>query len=710
MGTLRLLNAMTAKDELSKPKKELLFVQAKLEGKETKPLVDTGATHNFLDFKEAERLGIKCTKRAGLVKVANSSPQEIHGVARDVEVNIGTWTGHLKFYIVPLDSYKIVLGMDFMDKAKAMPLPPANTMFLLEGENPVVVPLIRGRSSKVKTISAMQLIMDEEKAEIGECGGHGGAHDIQGLATKGGGQGKRGKRRRKPHLREPPKFGEQQRKAKELDSGSIQLSKARGDASSERKTQAKARPNARRHAKHWRVKSEMRGADERSRHEGSLARKSHLPKTKASNVEVYFKGRNEEVCDFGGEECHGPNLAQCKARDMLMRPMKMTHQISPSRLRPNKAGLPPGIVLRKLAKLPKCPQGRPFAVKNRSLEETELNEVRARSQHEMKRTLTWWDLIWLGLGVIIGSRIFVLTGLETREAAGPAVIASYVVSGVSAMLTVFCYTEFAVEIPVAGGSFAYLRVELGDFIAFIAAGNIVLECVIGGAAVARSWTSYFATLCNHQPDDFRIIISKFSANYNHLDPIAVGVIAIICVLATLSTKGSSRFNYLASIVHVVIILFVIIAGLMKADTKNYTPFAPFGVRGVFRASAVLFFAYLGFDTVATMAEETKNPGRDIPIGLVGSMIIAAFAYCLMALTLCLMQPYYQVDPNAPFSVAFEKVGMGWAKYIVAAGALKGMTTVCSLDPSTKPVISPTLLGPICCPCGSLMSTREPGHL
>ncbi|KAL9264605.1 Cationic amino acid transporter 1-like protein [Drosera capensis] len=314
-------------------------------------------------------------------------------------------------------------------------------------------------------------------------------------------------------------------------------------------------------------------------------------------------------------------------------------------------------------------------VKNRSLEETELNEVRARSQHEMKRTLTWWDLIWLGVGAVIGSGIFVLTGLETREAAGPAVIASYVVSGVSAMLTVFCYTEFAVEIPVAGGSFAYLRVELGDFIAFIAAGNIALECVIGGAAVARSWTSYFATLCNHQPDDFRIIVSKFSANYNHLDPTAVGVIAIICVLATLSTKGSSRFNYLASIVHVVVILFVIIAGLTKADTKNYTPFAPFGVRGIFKASAVLFFAYLGFDAVATMAEETKNPGRDIPIGLVGSMIIAAFSYCLMALTLCLMQPYYQVDPNAPFSVAFEKVGMGWAKYIVAAGALKGMTTV-----------------------------------
>ncbi|GMH26062.1 hypothetical protein Nepgr_027905 [Nepenthes gracilis] len=268
-----------------------------------------------------------------------------------------------------------------------------------------------------------------------------------------------------------------------------------------------------------------------------------------------------------------------------------------------------------------------------------------------------------------------VTQLEAKEAAGPAVVLSYVVSGISAMLSVFCYTEFAVEIPVAGGSFAYLRVELGDFMAYIAAGNILLEYVIGGAAVARSWTSYFATLCNHHPNDFRIHAHHLSANYSHLDPIAVAVIAIICILAVLSTKGSSRFNYFASIFHVLVILFIIIAGLTKADTKNYTPFTPFGARGIFQASAVLFFAYVGFDAVSTMAEETKNPGRDIPIGLVGSMAITTAAYCVMAITLCLMQPYSKIDADAPFSVAFSAVGMDWAKYIVAAGALKGMTTV-----------------------------------
>lgn len=217
--------------------------------------------------------------------------------------------------------------------------------------------------------------------------------------------------------------------------------------------------------------------------------------------------------------------------------------------------------------------------------------------------------------------------------------------------------------------------ELGEFVAFIAAGNIILEYVIGGAAVARSWTSYLATLCNQHPNDFRIHASGLKDGYNELDPIAIGIIIVVCLFAVFSTKGSSRLNYIASVVHIVVILFIIIAGLINADTDNYRDFAPYKVRGIFKASAVLFFAYVGFDAVATMAEETKNPARDIPIGLVGSMVITTTLYCLLAITLCLMQPYKEIDPDAPFSVAFKAVGMNWAKYVVAAGALKGMTSV-----------------------------------
>ncbi|KAK4275800.1 hypothetical protein QN277_018822 [Acacia crassicarpa] len=283
--------------------------------------------------------------------------------------------------------------------------------------------------------------------------------------------------------------------------------------------------------------------------------------------------------------------------------------------------------------------------------------------------------MWFSVRSVISAGIFVLTSLEARDRAGSAVVISFVISGVSALLSVFCYTEFAVEIPVAGGSFAYLRVELGDFVAFIAAGNILLEYIISCAAVARSWTSYFATLCNRGSDNFRIIVESLHPSYNHLDPIAVAVLIIISVMAMFSTKGSSRFNYFATVLHIVILLFITIAGLTNANPRNLQDFAPYGPRGIFVSSAVLFFAYVGFDAVSTMAEETKNPARDIPIGLVGSMTITTVFYCVLALTLCLMQPYKEIDINAPFSVAFTAVGADWAKYIVAFGALKGMTTV-----------------------------------
>ncbi|RZC43645.1 hypothetical protein C5167_036602 [Papaver somniferum] len=311
----------------------------------------------------------------------------------------------------------------------------------------------------------------------------------------------------------------------------------------------------------------------------------------------------------------------------------------------------------------------------RSSSEQEVNEMSDRSQNQMKKTLNWWDLIWFGFGAVFGAGIFVLTGLEANRDAGPAIVLSFLVSGVSAMLCVFCYTEFACEIPVAGGSFAYIRVEMGDFFAFIAAGNILFEYIVGGASVARTWTSYFATLCNRNPDDFRIYIPALAENFNHLDPLAVVIPILIGTAAALSTKGSSRFNSVAAIVNVGVILLILIAGLMHANTENFTSnFAPYGPRGVFTASAVLFFSYIGFDAVATMAEETKNPGKDIPIGLLGSMSFIICVYCALSVTLCLMQSYTVIDISAPFSLAFQAVGLNWAKYLVAVGAVIGMST------------------------------------
>ncbi|KAK4360853.1 hypothetical protein RND71_019805 [Anisodus tanguticus] len=311
---------------------------------------------------------------------------------------------------------------------------------------------------------------------------------------------------------------------------------------------------------------------------------------------------------------------------------------------------------------------------SRSEDADEIGELRHQSENEMKRCLSWWDLTWFGFGSVIGAGIFVLTGQEAHEHAGPAIVLSYVASGISSMLSVFCYTEFAVEIPVAGGSFAYIRVELGDFAAFITAGNIILGSVAGNAAVARAWTSYFTTLLNHHPNSLRIH-TNLTDGFNLLDPIAVAVIVFTSVIAISSTKRTSFFNWIASALNMVVIFFVIVTGFAHAKTSNLTPFMPHGAKGIFVAAAIVYFAYGGFDNIATMAEETKNPSKDIPLGLLGSMSIITVIYCLMALSLSMMQKYTAIDPNAAYSVAFQSVGMKWAKYLVALGALKGMTTV-----------------------------------
>ncbi|XP_026391047.1 cationic amino acid transporter 5-like isoform X2 [Papaver somniferum] len=311
---------------------------------------------------------------------------------------------------------------------------------------------------------------------------------------------------------------------------------------------------------------------------------------------------------------------------------------------------------------------------NRSTDSFELNVLQKQSENTLHRCLTWWDLMWLSFGSVVGTGIFVLTGQEAHNHAGSAIVISYAISGLSALLSVFCYTEFAVEVPVAGGSFSYLRIELGDFVAFIAAGNILLEAVVGAAGLARSWTSYFATIINRNPDSLRIHISSFAEGYNMLDPIAVVVLLITNTIAMLGTRGASKLNWIASLVTVALIVFIVIAGCVKGSVDNLTPFAPYGAGGIFQAAAVLFWAYTGFDMVATMAEETKKPEKDIPIGLIGSMSMITIVYCLMALSLSMMQKYTEIDVNAAYSVAFQSVGMKWAKYLVAAGALKGMTT------------------------------------
>ncbi|KNA22287.1 hypothetical protein SOVF_034200 [Spinacia oleracea] len=313
-------------------------------------------------------------------------------------------------------------------------------------------------------------------------------------------------------------------------------------------------------------------------------------------------------------------------------------------------------------------------VLSRSSDSFELVESQKESVNPMKKCLTWWDLIWMSFGSVVGSGIFTITGQEAHNHAGPAILISYAISGFSALLSVFCYTEFAVEIPVAGGSFSFLRIELGDFIAYIAASNILLEAVVGAAGLGRGWSSYFASMINSNSDFLRIRINSFSEGFNLLDPIAVIVLLIANGIAMSGTRRTSFLNWLSSVLSALVIVFIIIVGFMHSKTENLTPFFPYGAEGVFQAAAVVYWSYTGFDIVATMAEETKKPSRDIPIGLLGSMSVITVIYCLMSLTLTMMQKYSEIDVNAPYTVVFDKIGMKWAKYLVSVIALKGMTT------------------------------------
>lgn len=230
------------------------------------------------------------------------------------------------------------------------------------------------------------------------------------------------------------------------------------------------------------------------------------------------------------------------------------------------------------------------------------------------------------------------------------------------------------EIPVAGGSFSFLRIELGDFIAFIAAGNILLEAFVGSAGLARSWTSYFASMISPNPDFLRIRVKSLPEGFNQLDPLAVVVLLVANGIAVSGTRNTSLLNWVTSILSALLIAFIIIVGFIHSKHSNFVPFFPNGAGGVFRAAAVLYWSYTGFDMVATMAEETKKPSRDIPLGLIGSMSLITVIYCLMSLALTGMVKYTEIDRNAAYSVAFASIGMKWAKYVVSLCALKGMTT------------------------------------
>ncbi|KAK6156262.1 hypothetical protein DH2020_010510 [Rehmannia glutinosa] len=318
-----------------------------------------------------------------------------------------------------------------------------------------------------------------------------------------------------------------------------------------------------------------------------------------------------------------------------------------------------------------------------SLEE---NRVRVRSGTEMKRTLRWHDLIGFGVGGMVGAGVFVTTGNASRNCAGPAVVLSYVIAGLSALLSAFCYTEFAVDMPVAGGAFSYIRVTFGEFLAFLTGANMIIDYVLSNAAAARGFTAYLGTalgLSTHTP--LRFTIHSLPKGYNEIDLIAVAVVLLLTLVICYSTRDSSWLNMVLTALHILFIVFVIVMGFWRGSWKNFTEpghpknaggFFPFGVSGVFNGAAVVYVSYIGYDAVSTMAEEVKDPVKNIPIGVSGSVILVTILYCLMAASMSALLPYDMIDPDAPFSGAFKEGSSGWkwVSNVIGVGASFGILT------------------------------------
>ncbi|KAL5568627.1 hypothetical protein UlMin_025202 [Ulmus minor] len=320
-----------------------------------------------------------------------------------------------------------------------------------------------------------------------------------------------------------------------------------------------------------------------------------------------------------------------------------------------------------------------------STPQEEMSQVRARSGSDMKKSLRWFDLVVFGIGGMVGAGFFVTSGNASHNYAGPAIVVSYAIAGLCALLSAFCYTEFAVDMPVAGGAFSYLRVTFGEFAAFITGANLVLDYVLSNAAAARSFTAYMGTAIGVSTKNWRITVPVLPKGFNQIDIIAVLVVLAVTLIICYSTRESSVVNMILTALHIVFIVFVIVVGFCKGDWKNFTEpgdpknpsgFFPRGASGVFNGAAMVYLSYIGYDAVSTMAEEVRNPVKDIPIGVSGSVAIVTVLYCLMAASMSKLLPYDMIDAEAAFSAAFsgKSNGWKWVSNVIGVGASFGILT------------------------------------
>jgi basic amino acid/polyamine antiporter, APA family len=338
--------------------------------------------------------------------------------------------------------------------------------------------------------------------------------------------------------------------------------------------------------------------------------------------------------------------------------------------------------------------------------------------HRLRRVLGPVQLTALGVGAIIGTGIFILTGVAAHDRTGPALMLSFVLAGLACVFAALCYAEFASMVPVAGSAYTYAYATLGELFAWIIGWDLILEYAVGSATVAHGWSAHFQEftpifgftvpkVIHTAPINFCVNVdvaggcphTGFVSTGAYFDLPAILITFILTIVLVKGIKESASFNAVMVAVKLVIVFMVIGIGgyllLTVYGTSNWHPFAPYGYTGVsffgqtllggtsgsgapvgmFAGAAIIFFAYIGFDSVSVHSEEARQPARDVPIGIIASLIICTILYILVAAVLTGMVPYDKIDINAPVVEAFKHAGLTWMQYLVAFGAMTGITSV-----------------------------------
>lgn len=304
--------------------------------------------------------------------------------------------------------------------------------------------------------------------------------------------------------------------------------------------------------------------------------------------------------------------------------------------------------------------------------ETVLEDAKKKS---LKKTLGALDLILLGIGCTIGTGIFVLTGIAAAKYAGPAVAISYALAGLVCIFAGLAYTELASVVPVAGSAYTYSYVTLGEFIAWLVAWGLVLEYTVAAATVSAGWSGYFVGILKSGGINFPDYLAKSPSEGGVINLPAVMISLFIGTLLFRGTKESIVVNRILVAVKLGVVFLFLIVAVPHIKMENYANFMPFGWHGVGVGAASIFFAYLGFDSVATTAEECKNPNRDLPIGIIGGLLICGLLYVLVALALTGIVPYTELDNAEPMAYALRVNGSNIGSALVAIGAIAGMVAV-----------------------------------